>query len=440
MKYSRLVGATAFALAAGLAPGLAADLPRVVPVKAPAMAPVFDWTGFYVGAYAGVGVNRSHGYDPELGAEGEVDYTGSGFTGGGTLGLNWQLGRHFVSGIEGDIGYLGLNRRTGEYNDVLVYNSRTAGIATLRGRLGITNGPTLNYVTGGGAWVKVEDSILDSVAGTSAASSKTKSGYAVGSGVETMLGGNWTAKAEYLFVDVGRGDLLNDGTFPLQTDKHRYHLMKFGVNYLFGGKPQPALPASDWSGFYAGIVGGTAVSGSRGIGPTPNLGAEIGNNGAGFTGGGQAGINWQFAPNWVAGVEGDFSFLGIDRTTDNYNDSPALLGINTRWLATARGRLGYSSGPALLYVTGGGAWVKVRDDWAFPAPVSSGKTLSGYSVGGGIETTIAGNWTTRTEYLYVDVGKGDTLVSAGSPIQVDHKFHLFRTALTYRFASGAANN
>lgn len=45
-----------------------------------------------------------------------------------------------------------------------------------------------------------------------------------------------------------------------------------------------------------------------------------------------------------------------------------------------------------------------------------------------------GNWSTKTEYLYVDAGKGDTLVDpAGFSISADHKFHLFRSALVYRF-------
>lgn len=115
-----------------------------------------------------------------------------------------------------------------------------------------------------------------------------------------------------------------------------------------------------------------------------------------------------------------------------------MLGTKTNWLATLRGRIGYSTGPALLYVTAGGAWVNVRDSWQgdnfnlFGPAVSNTKTLSGYTVGGGIETALAGNWTSRTEYLYVDVGNGDTLVSSASMV-VDHKFHLFRSALSYRF-------
>ena len=236
-----------------------------------------------------------------------------------------------------------------------------------------------------------------------------------------------------LYVDVGGGDTLNNG-FIWQTDKHRYHLQKFGLNYLFGVTAQPALQPYDWSGVYIGLVGGAAVNASRGTDPTGARLGEIGNNDSGYSVGGLAGYNWQFAPSFLASVEGDFSWLGIDRAFTSFDIS--VNQVKTSWLATLRGRLAYSTGPALLYVTGGGAWLNVRDDWTtFPPTItaSSRKTLSGYTAGGGIETVLAGNWTSRTEYLYVDVGTGDTLVSNGQTIQVDHKFHLFRSAPIYRF-------
>lgn len=118
-----------------------------------------------------------------------------------------------------------------------------------------------------------------------------------------------------------------------------------------------------------------------------------------------------------------------------------MLGVETNWLATLRGRIAYSTGPALLYLTAGGAWADVRDSWQGSVGigggplVSSTKTLSGYTVGGGIETVLAGNWTSRTEYLFVDLGKGDVLTSSTAVMQVDHKFHLFRSGLTYKFGS-----
>src|SRR5262245_33915914 len=68
----------------------AADLPVKAPVyKAPVA--VWDWTGPYVGAYVGVGVSRSRGRDPTGTVTGDLEHTGYGFTGGGTIGYNYQL-------------------------------------------------------------------------------------------------------------------------------------------------------------------------------------------------------------------------------------------------------------------------------------------------------------------------------------------------------------
>ena len=103
-----------------------------------------------------------------------------------------------------------------------------------------------------------------------------------------------------------------------------------------------------------------------------------------------------------------------------------------------------STGPALLYVTGGGALVNLRDNWAFTTPVSASKTLSGSAFGGGIENTfnlfgmLGPNWTTKTEYLFVDVGNLDVPAVGGTPpLTVNHKFHLFRSAISYRFGAAA---
>ncbi|HXY90406.1 MAG TPA: hypothetical protein VEH75_07275, partial [Xanthobacteraceae bacterium] len=238
------------------------------------------------------------------------------------------------------------------------------------------------------------------------------------------------------YVDVGRGNPIlipAPCVCTVEVDKHRYGVMKFGVNYLFGAKPQPALAPGNWGGFYAGVVGGSGVSQSRATGAGGGVVGSVGIDDNGFTLGGLAGFNWQIAPRWVAGFEGDFSWFGINDSHQAYNNG-SIFGLETSWFATARGRLGYSTGPALLYLTGGGAWVNLEDKFnLFLAPTSGTQTLGGYTVGGGIETVLSGNWTTRTEYLFVDVGNGPALTSGGLTTTANHKFHFFRGALTYRF-------
>jgi outer membrane immunogenic protein len=437
-KFATAIAVTAAAFA--MSSAYAADVgARVVP-RVAAPIPVWDWTGFYLGAYAGVGVQQSRGKDPTgRTGPGEIEFIGQGFTGGGTAGYNYQVYPNWVVGVEGDLGYLGLDDAFRDYFPDQRVNSKTSWIGTARARVGYASGSTLTYGTAGAAWVHVEDvNDLTVIGGPRLSSKRTDFGFTVGSGVEARLGGNWTAKAEYLYVDTGGGPVLNG--VPLQVNKHRYDQMKFGVNYLFGDKPQAPLVAYNWTGAYAGIVGGSATTSTEGKDPSGTVGGVINNNGTGYTVGGIAGYNWQVSPLWVAGVEGDFSWFGLDKTSVDYFDSPASLRVDTSWLATARARVGYSVGSALLYVTGGGAWVNLRDNFrgspfiGHGPHVSATDTVAGLTVGGGIESPFFFNgWMSRTEYLFVSAGKGNTLSSAGDQFRADHDFHLFRFALVHNF-------
>jgi len=440
LKLSFLV-ATAAVLSAAQGAS-AADLPVKAPVYKAAPAPVFDWTGFYVGGYVGVAASQSRGLDPTDPTNGTLQHTGYGFTGGGTVGYNWQLGdalfgNKWVVGLEGDIGYFDTSHRVVDWNDAdLAYNTKTSWLATVRGRIGWADGPNFSYVTGGYAALGVKDINANPETGVEVSSNRTRSGWAIGTGTETMLGGGWSAKAEALYVDVGRGNTLvnpsND--FSIQTDKHQYQTQRFGLNYSFGAKTGP-LPQTNWNGFYLGGTAGTTLASVRGTGDDlTEPGGEIGNNATGFFIGGQAGYNWMFGPRVVAGVEGDFSYFNSKQTNLNFDNS-TITQVDASWIATLRGRLGYSTGPALLYATGGAAWVNVTDLFNWGTQVSSKKTLNGWTIGGGIETVLSGNWTMKSEYLFVDAGRGDLLVDpTGGAISMDHKFHLFRTSLTYRFS------
>lgn len=180
--------------------------------------------------------------------------------------------------------------------------------------------------------------------------------------------------------------------------------------------------AYSWTGFYiGGHVGGGWTSSDAAAISTPLIGldpASLDQKGSGVIGGGQIGYNWQFAPNWVIGIEGDISGTGIRKsTTSPVTVGGAILGPginnlaerNVDWLATVRGRFGYAADRFLVYVTGGGAWGDVNYT-AGPNyaglfnPVSFNKTQSGWTAGGGVEYAFTSNWTARAEYLYYDLG------------------------------------
>jgi outer membrane immunogenic protein len=412
----------------------AADLPRRPVYKAPVQVVSWDWTGPYLGVYAGIAASRSRSSDPTGVNVGVIEHTGYRFTGGGTIGYNWQtnwniMGGAVVVGLEGDIGYFDAGRSATDWaNAAVTYEHDTSWLATARGRVGLAVGPNLTYFTGGYAALDLDDKNGATV------SSKVRSGYALGSGLETMLGGGWTAKSEYMFADFGDGDTLVSGGLSLQSERLRYHSQRFGLNYLFGAGNRGPLPQTNWNGWYVGGVYGIGVSSTRGTG---NVVGELGNNGSGYFGGGQIGYNWMFG-RAVVGLEGDISYLAIDHTSNNFaSTATSNFKIDTSWFATARARLGWNTGPALLYVTGGGAWMSVEQSLtSVGGTVSSDKTLSGWTGGGGIEIALGSNWSSKNEYLFVDLGNGDALTGLGAgavTITPDYQFHMFRSALVYRF-------
>jgi opacity protein-like surface antigen len=90
-------------LAFGVAGASAADLGAHSYVKA--MAPVFSWSGFYVGANAGGGLQSTTIDDKESNLSSNSLAFSKGFaTVGGTAGFNYQFGPGLV-GIEGDINW-----------------------------------------------------------------------------------------------------------------------------------------------------------------------------------------------------------------------------------------------------------------------------------------------------------------------------------------------
>lgn len=197
-------------LALGVASASAADLPRreAMPTKAPAyVSQMYNWTGAYVGINGGYGFRGSNGAD--------------GWMVGGTVGYNWQSGGPLVWGIEGDLDW---SRMRG--SDTAFTETRNNWLGTVRGRLGYAMGPTgswMPYVTGGVAFGDIENSV------TGFGSARdTKAGWALGGGIEAALSGPWTAKVEYLYVDLGNGPTVGGVGSNFHTN-----IVRAGLNYRF---------------------------------------------------------------------------------------------------------------------------------------------------------------------------------------------------------------
>lgn len=237
-------------------PVLAADalppVPPPVPVPVPTPAPAaFDWTGPYIGFYAGYGFGNSSATGETAGAfdEGIAGLTlpvePRGVFGGITVGYTYQAGS-FVFGLEGTGGYLNLSGTTvadagnpvgALDDDIGTVNYGWYG--TLAARLGIALDRTLVFATAGGIVTQYDGTYGDATGAppTFDLTDVTtlggpQYGYVLGGGAEFALDSNWTAKLEYNYFNLGAATTGNtDGdTF---TQRNSAHLVRFGLNYLF---------------------------------------------------------------------------------------------------------------------------------------------------------------------------------------------------------------
>ncbi len=186
---------------------LAADLPRgPSPYYAPAPVSTYNWGG----AYAGLNL----GY--QWGKVSNSSINPSGIFGGGQLGYNWQNGQ-FVFGGETDI-------QLSSADDTFApYKFSNPWFGTLRARIGYAMNNILFFGTGGLAYgdVKGEFNALTET--------KTEVGWTLGAGMEVGFTPNWSAKVEYLYMDLGeRAFSVTGANNGLSSS-----LLRFGVNYHF---------------------------------------------------------------------------------------------------------------------------------------------------------------------------------------------------------------
>lgn len=198
--------------------------------------------------------------------------------------------------------------------------------------------------------------------------------------------------------------------------------------------PAPAPAPMDWSGGYIGLNAGVAflddsltVSGGGAL-------ASKDETDTGFTGGLQIGWNYQ-SGDWVFGVEGDINYLDVGSDLTFAGKGAGTYSADYDWFATIRARTGFASGDSLFYVTGGvaflGAEFKIADAGGF-TPTSKDKTLTGWTIGGGVEHMFDPNWSAKLEYLFASFGShsitdGNTIVKASPDL------HVVRVGLNYLF-------
>ena len=197
-----------------------------------------------------------------------------------------------------------------------------------------------------------------------------------------------------------------------------------------------AAPVMSWTGFYIGANIGGAWSGSDTF---PVAGFTSSSNGR-FMGGGQIGADYQFAPNWLVGLEANIDALAGNGQTFT---GPGIATRKNDYLGSVTGRLGYVAGPALFYVKGGLGFTDTKYGLTTlggaPVAFTGSKKDTGYTVGGGLEYMFAQNWSAKAEYQYFNFGSGQQFISAPLPVGVNLKndFHTVKVGVNYHFGAGA---
>ncbi len=215
----------------GVLPAQASDLPahaKTAPVyKAPPNLP-YNWAGFYLGINGGYNFGQSSWSDPAAGADSGKFSTKGGLL-GGQVGYNWQVGKT-VLGVESDIDWAKVSGTAS--GGVCATDgggqceTKQSWFGTTRARLGYTFDRFLPYITGGAAYGNVK------AVQPTGTSSDSKLGWAAGAGLEYGINKNWSAKAEYLHLDLGTATFMGlaSGTNTLKvpmTDE----IVRAGLNY-----------------------------------------------------------------------------------------------------------------------------------------------------------------------------------------------------------------
>ena len=192
--------------------------------------------------------------------------------------------------------------------------------------------------------------------------------------------------------------------------------------------PPAAGPAYNWSGFYLGVNGGGGWGDShwQGIGRVDTSGGQAG---------GTAGYNWQFGQG-VFGLEGDIDWSGVKGSSDIAGCPGGTCSTSSTWLSTVRGRVGYAFDRFMPYFTGGLAIGDIRA--GTPGVPGDSNTNTGWTVGGGVELTLPGNWSAKAEYLHIDLGELNCGTACGGrPNQnASLRENVFRAGVNYHFGWG----
>jgi outer membrane immunogenic protein len=199
-------------------PAIAADLPTMKPVPAAIAATAYDWSGFYVGGYAGGAFGSARLNDvpfPTLVNKNSL----AGFAGGGLAGFNYQAGA-LVLGVEGEFGYDGAQGSENFLNGAghpRREKFEESYVGRIRGRLGYTYDRFLLFAAGGASFADGKVSLDHEIIGLVKSTDQSRTGFNVGAGVDYAFTQNWIGRVEYIYDNFGKETYVFDPAAGFDT-------------------------------------------------------------------------------------------------------------------------------------------------------------------------------------------------------------------------------
>ena len=218
-----------------------------------------------------------------------------------------------------------------------------------------------------------------------------------------------------------------------------------------GNSDAHTFPAFSPVGYFAlSSTGAIGTVGSQHLSPS------------GISGGGTFGFNVQHHA-FVFGAETDFGSMSLSASKTGTATYPCCAPtaftvtqtINTDWVYTGRGRLGFAAGNFLVYGTGGVAATRLNYQELFTDTFATAhetggfdKVRKGWIAGGGVEVRVSHHWSVKGEFLHADFGQevtsstNLTIISGTTTVpfpqnpfthNADLTAHIFRGGLNFRF-------
>lgn len=248
-------------------------------------------------------------------------------------------------------------------------------------------------------------------------------------------------------------------------------------------KAPAVTPVHNWAGFYVGGHGGYGWDPASGMFNPVTYAYNVGGPGLAATvlsgpgniplsvdpsggfGGIQIGYNWQTGA-YIFGWEADVSFGKINdedikgftvvTTAGDVLDFTGNVRLKQEvdYFGTVRGRFGWANNTLLFYATGGLAWGHIETTFqVYNLQIQNNGALSGaalasflagatarqddvrfgFAVGGGFEWAFAPMWSFKADYIFIDLGNGDTLSIPGGTANSDFYMHTVRFGVNYKF-------